>query len=275
MKSFKINPLTLPVFLIVILLGHFKNFFLTFLALAFHEMGHLIMMKNARIEINFIKIEPFGITIRLKNSFYKSEKNEILIALGGPLLNLILALAFTLIFKEKGRYFIMANLSVGVFNFLPLYPLDGGRILRCMIASKYGVLRSYKLILDLTKILGILLFIMGVYILFLTRFNFFICIISAFLIYNTVGERQRMYAWLLKEISDYKNKNKDIEKMCVKPVAVNKNFLIRKILHSLSFNGYYIFYVIESGKITATFSEGDLIFCLLEKGGKARIYDLM
>ena len=95
MKSFKINPLTLPIFLIVIFLGHFKNFFLTFLALIFHEIGHLIMMKNTRIEINYIRIEPFGITIRLKNSFYKSERDEIIIALGGPLSNLFLALAFS------------------------------------------------------------------------------------------------------------------------------------------------------------------------------------
>ena len=273
MKNIKVNPLFFPVLLIFILLGYFKEFFLSFATLLFHEAGHLFMIKKRGILLRYIKIEPFGISINLKEDFYKNEKDEIYVAFGGPLVNFIIAF-FAFLFLNKSHFFIYANLSVAIFNLIPAYPLDGARILRAYLTPKKGYILSFRFLVMLTKIISTVLFILGVVILYKTRFNFSYCIISAFLFYNLLGEKNHTQRYLLKEISEYKEKNKDIEKMPVKYIAVNKNYPLRKVIYELSYMRYHIFSVIDEGKIIKTFSEGEIIKGLIEKGGRARISDL-
>lgn len=275
MKNIKISPYFFIIFLISVFLGIYKNFLLAFFTVFFHEAGHLLFINKSKIEINYIKIEPFGITIRLKSFFIKNNKEEILIALWGPLFNFILAFLSFVFFKEKLMFFTLSNLSMGVFNLLPAYPLDGGRILRAFFSEKIGYLKSYRLTFKATKIISSLITVMGLFVIYKTKFNFSVCIIGAFLLFNLAKEKNQTYYYLLKELTDYKEKNKDIDKMPVKYIAVNKNFIVRKILCELSFSRYHIFSVIEKGKIIATFTEGELMEGIIKKGSKVKICDLM
>ena len=275
MKKIKVSLYFFIMVAISFFLDFHKEFFLAFLTILFHELGHLISIKTSKIEISFIKIEPFGITIRLKNFFIKNPKEEFMVAVSGPLANFILSLICYLLFKDKASFFILSNISMGVFNLLPAYPLDGGRMLMAHLTKTKGYLKSYRLVLTLTKITGIFLVVMGIFIIFISGFNLSFCVIGAFLFFNLSGEEKRTYFYLLKELTEYKEKNRDVEKMPVKQVAVNKNFLIRKILCDLSFLSYHIFTVIEKGKIARTFTEGELMEGLIKYGGKAKICDLM
>ena len=121
MKNIKISPFFIPVFLITLLLKMHERYLFSFFALFFHEAGHLIAIRKKEIPISYVKIEPFGITIRLKNSFIKNPKEEIFVALSGPLMNFILSLPGLFFYYEGYGFFLFANLTIGLFNLLPLY----------------------------------------------------------------------------------------------------------------------------------------------------------
>jgi stage IV sporulation protein FB len=99
-KYLKINPCLYGVLIITYLLGFLKEYLIMFLILFLHEISHLIVIKAEKIEISFIKIEPFGITIRLKYKLFKNPWEEIYMAMSGPLCNFLLFFLCFFIFKD-------------------------------------------------------------------------------------------------------------------------------------------------------------------------------
>ncbi len=275
MKNIKVNPLFFFVLLISLFLRIEEKFLFALLTATLHEMGHLLMIKGSKVELKYIKIEPFGISIKLKNLFLKDPNDEIKIALAGPVSNFIISFLCFVLLREKTHFLCFSNLCMGLFNLLPALPLDGGRILKAHLSKKMGYLKSYKLTLLVTRIISIITLISGLFILFITKFNFSVCIIGFFLFFNLFSEKNHTYFFMLKEITSYKEKNKEIEKMPVTHIAVNKNFYIRKILYDLSLWGYHIFSVVDNGKVLKTFTEGELMEGLIKYGSSAKVEDLL
>lgn len=275
MKNIRINPLFFFVLLISVFLKIEEKFLFALLTATLHEMGHLLMIKGSKVELKYIKIEPFGISIKLKNLFIKDPDDEIKIAIAGPLSNFIVSFLCLILLKEKAHFLFVSNLCMGLFNLIPALPLDGGRILKSRLSKNMGYLKSYKLTLLITRIISIITTISGLFILYITKFNFSVCIIGFFLFFNLFSEKNHTYFFMLKEITSYKEKIKKIEKMPVTHVAVNKNFYIRKIFYDLSLWGYHIFSVVENGKILTTFTEGELMEGLIKYGSSAKVEDLL
>lgn len=275
MKNIRINPLFFFVLLISVFLKIEEKFLFAFLTATLHETGHLLMIKGSKVELKYIKIEPFGISIKLKSQFISDPKEEIKIAIAGPLFNFAVSFICLILLRDKTHFLIISNLCMGVFNLVPALPLDGGRILKAHLFKKTGYLKSYKLTLVVTRIISTLTVISGLFILYITKFNFSVCIIGFFLFFNLFSEKNHTYFFMLKEITSYKEKNKEIEKMPVTHIAVNKNFYIRKIFYDLSLWGYHIFSVVENGKILRTFTEGELMEGMIKYGSSARVEDLL
>ena len=134
-----------------------------------HELGHLICGILLGLKPSSIKINPFGFQLtfkeKIENYNYKVGSGNILclkrliIAISGPLTNIIIALAFLIIpfnITEKS-VLIYANILLAIFNLIPIYPLDGGRILKEVINIKTGRENSYKIINNISSITVILL----------------------------------------------------------------------------------------------------------------------
>lgn len=123
-----------------------------------HECGHLIAGLIMGFKLEKINIMPMGLSISFKipieNYNKKVDKSNILsvkkiiIAFAGPIINIIIALIVTFInlnFTEVQRLNIVyANIIICIFNLLPIYPLDGGRILKQFLKIKKGVIKSLQ-----------------------------------------------------------------------------------------------------------------------------------
>lgn len=106
-----------------------------------HEWGHLLMCLTLRVPVYRLRLTLLGAELRL-HSRSESGLEEVLIALAGPLVNLLTAGVVLSLPHPSERLLLLAGASLllGLFNLLPVAPLDGSRIL-------HGVLSLWSLAL--------------------------------------------------------------------------------------------------------------------------------
>ena len=136
-----------------------------------HECGHLIAGLIMGFKPEKINVMPIGLAISFKipieNYNKKIEKSNILsikkiiIALAGPIINILIALVVIFMsfgFTDVQRLnIIYANVIICIFNLLPIYPLDGGRILKQFIKIKKGIIDSLQYTYIIQNVLMIIL----------------------------------------------------------------------------------------------------------------------
>ncbi len=120
-----------------------------------HELGHALTAKHFGISTLDITMYPIGGVARLE-SMPKEPRQELLIAIAGPAVNLVIAAVLFVVVIATGRpltpspfvedepnvlgMLMWINLALVGFNMLPAFPMDGGRVLRAGLATKL----SYK-----------------------------------------------------------------------------------------------------------------------------------
>lgn len=173
-----------------------------------HELGHLICGLALNLKPESIKITPFGVQLAFKEhieDYNNKIKNgsilclkRMLIAIAGPLTNIIIAIILAcmpinIIEKEN---LIYSNILLAIFNLLPIYPLDGGRIIKEIINIKKGRKTAYKLICKISNIAVITLTIItSIAVLYIH--NIALLIILAYLWYLNL-RNQKYYKFKLR-----------------------------------------------------------------------------
>lgn len=123
----------------------------------FHELGHLVAGIILGFKPQSLSISPVGLSVAfdIKADDYneKIRKGNILalkklvIALSGPAVNFFIVIIFMLFdwnfFNISREFVIYSNILIGLFNLIPIYPLDGGRILKNLLHIIDGLKNSY------------------------------------------------------------------------------------------------------------------------------------
>lgn len=156
-----IDPLLLPLTAVLLLVLPMPWLFAAFTAAMLHELSHIFMVRILGGRITGISI---GIGAAIIQTHIPGTGRELICALAGPLGSILLLFV--------GRYFprlALCALVQGLFNLLPIYPMDGGRILWCVTALIHpeGASGICNVIADITILLMILFGICG-----LVQFSF-------------------------------------------------------------------------------------------------------
>ncbi len=137
--KFSIHPLFLLFGIYFAFRGKVFSFLVYTLVAVVHEFGHYCVAEKLGYRLVKLQLLPYGAVISGDLDGLRF-KDEIAVAMAGPILNLLLALGFTALwwlfpdlypFTETA---MQANLSLGLINLIPAYPLDGGRILRASLS---------------------------------------------------------------------------------------------------------------------------------------------
>ena len=120
------------------------------LAATIHELGHILVAKILNTDLGELKLGIFGASLSIESSM-TSYKNEMAIAFGGPLANLLCALLASHFYSGENVFlqgFFICSIFLAALNLLPIIDLDGGRILLCLlslIVPCYTALRILKI----------------------------------------------------------------------------------------------------------------------------------
>ena len=176
--------------------------YLTILFFCFvHELGHVFIGLLLGLKLEKLQIMPSGLTVSFKENLRYIDcriKNAnllelklLLTSIAGPLLSLILTIFFIYfdpiyISKQDAVY---SNLLILFFNLLPIYPLDGGRIVKGILHICLGEFKAVKFTNVISNIFMIIItMICSVSVLYLK--NIAIVLICAFLWFITIQENK-------------------------------------------------------------------------------------
>ena len=142
-----------------------------FISVVLHELGHALAARSLGIETQEIVLYPIGGVARLQG--LPRGVNELCIAAAGPSVNFALAAVGALLMVSFGypwtlsqqagigqavcTVLLQANLGLFVFNLLPAFPMDGGRILRSLLSLVTGDDRATRLAAGIGQVLAIVL----------------------------------------------------------------------------------------------------------------------
>ena len=172
-----------------------------FVCVTLHELSHALSAKRYGINTKDITLYPIGGVARLEKMPEK-PKQELIVALAGPVVNVIIALLLAPLIvqsnfetSESGNALIigannflpmlgMLNITLAVFNLIPAFPMDGGRVLRALLAMKLGRVKATKIAAGIGKLLAFGFIVMGFY------SNPFLIFIGLFVILGANAEEQ-------------------------------------------------------------------------------------
>jgi Zn-dependent protease/CBS domain-containing protein len=175
-----------------------------FVCVVLHEYGHSLVAQRLGIGIQDITLLPIGGVARLK-SLPERPWDEVKIAIAGPLVNVVLAPIFFAVALPLGSgpldtanilqggnspgqifaYLGLINVSLVVFNLIPAFPLDGGRVLRGLLATRLGAVRATDISAAIGQFFAAAFFLVG-----LLGGNFLLALVAVFIFFGATGEAQ-------------------------------------------------------------------------------------
>lgn len=183
----------LKIFIFLVLFyftNQLKIYFIVMLFCLLHELSHIIMAIAMKMKIEKLEIMPLGFSATFSGECINETKlilKNIAIALAGPLLTLIFIIIFLNINIVFRKEIIYSNILILILNLLPIYPLDGGRVVNGIIQLRVGKEKASVMVDKVTYITIVLMTIassIAVYY-FKNIAIFLICILLWLIVFRT------------------------------------------------------------------------------------------
>ena len=183
-----------------------------FVCIVLHEFGHALTARRFGVSTRDIVLLPIGGMARL-DKLPEKPIHEFLVAVAGPAVNVAVALILSSFFfivspRELfaqalgsetdliGNYFffvpalIFLNITLAVFNLLPAFPMDGGRILRALLSMRLSRTKATRIAATVGQVIAVAMFVLGLW-----NYHFTTAFIGVFIFFTAAKE----YQWVRSE----------------------------------------------------------------------------
>lgn len=251
-----------------------------FITVFLHELGHALAAKRYNIKTKDITLLPIGGLARLE-SIPEKPKEELVVAIAGPIVNIILAgitalfitipdaneLTFQLSNGINSTNFFLnffiVNLFLAIFNLIPAFPMDGGRVLRALLAMKFKRHIATNIAARIGQVIALGFIFLGFY------SNPFLIFIGIFIMLGAQAEAQ--YTQAKSMLAGYKVKD-----ALMKDYKIIAGHETIKTAVELLLNGQgKNFLVMDNGQPVGTLSRDEIIKSLSGLGESEVIHNVM
>ena len=249
-----------------------------FACIVLHELGHALTAKRFGIRTRDITLYPIGGVSRLER-IPEEPRQELLVGLAGPAVNLVIAAAIAAIVAAsqglvplreltftRGPFLerlLLANLFIAGFNLLPAFPMDGGRVLRALLATRMSYLRATEIAASVGQSMAFLFGLVG---LFTNPFLVFIALFVWLGASSEAAMAQMRAAFSGIPVS---------RAMVTEFASLAPGDPLRKAVDLTLAGTQSDFPVLEGGRPVGILTQGELLAGLAQRGAEARVADVM
>jgi Zn-dependent protease/CBS domain-containing protein len=245
-----------------------------FASVLVHELAHSLYALAKGGRVHAITLTLIGGVSELAEQ-PKRGRDEAVMALVGPLTSLLLGGAFYLLFRAlsgtssfdlKFVVFQLASLNIvlGIFNLLPAFPMDGGRVLRGLLAERWGALRATRLAVTAGKAFAALFAIVG----FLST-NVLLMVIAFFVYMGAEAEGQGVL------VKAFLGRIRVRDLMSSRPEPVEASASVYELAERMLRSRQLAFPVVESGVVVGAVSLDDVRKVPAEERMRVRVADIV
>lgn len=268
----KYRVIILQILILIFIISINGNFLIGVFWITLHELSHIVIASSYGCKFNNFKINVLGAKAEICEIEELSEKRKLNVYLAGPCFNFIIAMMmyilnckYNLVIFENS---VKINLSLGLFNLLPAYPLDGSRICEILLTRRYLYRKTKSIVVILSIIISIMLFLFGTSIMiFLHKVNISFFMASVLMIYTSILEKQKTMYIIMGDIFKKLKKLKKYGYIENKSISIYYKKGLVNVLTLVDKNKFNIFYVLDDNmKVVGTVCEDELIEALKEYG---------
>ena len=251
---------------------------LLFLCVVLHEFGHALAAKSFGINTPDITLLPIGGVARLER-MPEEPKQELLIAVAGPAVNVVIALG---LFVAGGSFInpfvnpaapervglvsqlLIINVLLVAFNLLPAFPMDGGRVLRALLATRMSYARATQIAATVGQGFAFIFGFIGLI------WNPFLIFIALFVY---IGASQEAALAQMKDVS----RRFPVSSAMVREFrTLPENATLEEAVDALLATSQHDFPVVdETGTVAGVLTRHDLIAALRKNDPALRVGDVM
>lgn len=271
----KLDPMVIPLIIMSIHYKYLYKLIFVIIIILIHEISHSMIATYYGIKINEIEIFPFGAVAKTENLFELNPYKEIVIAIVGPISNFIMlfisiVIEFHMNTQAEWMYFfIFSNLTIGLFNMLPILPLDGGRILRAYINTKTDFKKATQIVIRISKLIVIFMFFYGIYLSIQSFEKIYISGIAVFLYFKTNKEKEMIGYTFIYQIVVKKKQLLENGIMDAKYLTALEEVELKKVFKEFSSSKYHFITIInDKGRVLGNISECEILDAMIKYNSK-------
>lgn len=217
-----IHPVLIVFMIIAFLTGTFMELSIILFIVFVHELGHFFMAKKYRWRVRSVTLWVFGGVMDTDEHGSRPNREEFFVTIAGPLQHLWIYLMLFFLFPffqvpaSVAHTVFYYNTVILMFNLMPIWPLDGGKLLFNVLSAVLPFKKAYYRTLLISMVSSFILIIM---VLFVLPFNLSAFLVIAFLLYeNKADWNKRFYVFIRFLLSRYEG---NVVFSSLVPITVN------------------------------------------------------
>jgi len=250
---------------------------LVFACVVAHEFGHILTARKFGVKTPEVTLLPIGGVANMER-IPEDPWQELLVAIAGPMVNVVIAGLLMAIgsFAVADLQFIdlekatlvqrlaLINISLVVFNLIPAFPMDGGRVLRALLAMRLGPQRATEIAAKLGQFFAFLFVAAGLFL------NPMLVLIGMFIYLAAVSERQASaLRWFAQGLTVAEGMERTVH-------SLSENALLTEAVEALLASSQRAFPVVDAMQNpVGLLDRDDLVLGLKEKGPDAPVSSVM
>lgn len=249
-----------------------------FLCVVLHELGHALTAKRYNINTKKITLLPIGGVASLE-SIPEEPKKELFIALAGPAVNVVIAFLLYVFLAVSGAFervlqgdalaegiitgenflfsLFIVNIILVVFNAIPAFPMDGGRVLRALLAMKMERVKATQVAANLGQLVALGFAFLGI------LYNPILIFIGVFVFFGAYSEN--MIVQHMEFLKGYKVRDAMITNFS----TLKPQDSLQEVIDKLISGTEHDFIVADNQRVVGIVTREDILKTLQQNGNKA------